>query len=145
MSTTVEIRRPTARSLPVYLVLLLVVGALGYGSRRYDYLLPLLIRKRTGDALWASAVFLALCLLWRRGSTLKLAVAALVISFAVEFSQLYHAPWIDALRRRRAGAILLGWAFYWRDLIAYAVGVVVAGAVDAVLMRVNIKDRSSRR
>jgi hypothetical protein len=50
-----------------------------------------------------------------RERTLPLALA---FSFAVEFSQLYHAPWIDALRGYRLGTLVLGDTVGWGDLAA---------------------------
>ena len=46
----------------------------------------------------------------------RLLLAALLLSFAVEFSQLYQADWIDALRANRFGALVLGRGFLWADL-----------------------------
>jgi hypothetical protein len=54
----------------------------------------------------------------------------LAICFAVELSQLYHAPALDALRETTAGHLVLGSGFDPRDLIAYAAGVCAAALVD---------------
>ena len=74
-----------------------------------------------------------------RASTLALAVVALLISFAVEFSQLYHAEWIDAIRRTTLGSIALGSTFFWRDLIAYTIGVGFAALMDYAIRRSSLK------
>jgi len=52
----------------------------------------------------------------------RLAATALVISFAVEVSQLYHAEWIDGIRETRLGALTLGSGFLWSDLVCYTLG-----------------------
>ncbi len=78
-----------------YLLLLLCVLAAGYASRRYAHLLPGLLRKRTGDALWASAVFVLLAVARPDWATWKRAGLAIGIAWCVEFSQRYHAAWID--------------------------------------------------
>jgi hypothetical protein len=54
---------------------------------------------------------------------LIVALLALTFSSAVEFSQLYNAPWIDALRATLPGRLVLGSTFNWPDLPAYALGV----------------------
>jgi len=126
-----------SRNVVVYAFLLLAVLTLGYGSRHFgkEYLtfLPPLVAKRVGDGLWASAVMTILCLLFRRKSTLRLATTATVIAFAIEFSQRYHAPWIDHIRSYTLGAIILGYSFYWWDLAAYVVGISLIVIIDLSL------------
>ena len=70
-----------------------------------------------------------------RRSTARLAGRALVIVFAVEFSQLYHAPWADAIRGTWLGGLVLGSGFLWSDLACYTIGVGVAAGVDVRLVR----------
>ena len=60
-------------------------------------------------------------------------------SLMIELSQLYHAPWIDAIRRTRLGGLVLGYGFLWSDLACYAVGV-VCGAFAELLIG-WLKDR----
>jgi hypothetical protein len=100
-----------------------LVCALGIGSRRYALVLPEVIAAYAGDTLWALAVFLGIGLLWPRASTGRVAGGALVVCLAVELSQLYHAPWIDAIRGTRLGGLILGFGFLWSDLVCYTAGV----------------------
>ena len=81
------------------------------------------LAENLGDALWAVLVYLLIAWTWRRQSGGRIAVATMAISVAVEFSQLYHAPWLDAMRRTTLGGLVLGWGFAWGDLIAYASGI----------------------
>jgi hypothetical protein len=111
-------------------LLLLVVVCAGLASRRYAAHLPLPIRKRTGDALWACAVFVMVGLLRPRWSTLKVTIVALAISYSVEFSQIYHRPWIDHIRSYALGKIILGTTFFWLDQVAYTVGIACMVPVD---------------
>ena len=91
--------------------------------------------KYGGDALWAILVFLGFGLVFRRTSSLRVALLAFGFSCAVEFGQLYHAPWIDSMRATRLGALVLGVAFNWPDLFAYAVGIVLGCLGETVLRR----------
>lgn len=79
-------------------------------------------------------VFWILALGWRRARTRGLAGGAIAIAFAVEYSQLYHAAWIDSIRRTRIGALVLGSGFLWSDLVCYAVGVGIAALLDAMIV-----------
>lgn len=104
-------------------VLLILTCALGLGSRRFGRFLPDLIATYAGDTLWALAAFLGIGLLLPRASTVFVAVLALAFSLAIEVSQLYHAPWIDTVRRTTPGGLVLGFDFAPSDLVCYAVGV----------------------
>lgn len=123
-------RRPTPsnRSRPVYAVLVLVIIALGLALRA-RFVQPV-VGKGVGDALWALMVFLGIGWLWPKLPTGRVAVWALLFAWLVEFSQLYHAPWIDAVRHTRCGGLVLGYGFLWTDLVCYAVGVAAGVASE---------------
>ena len=61
--------------------------------------------KYGGDALWALLIFLGFRCVQIRTSLLRVMLFSLALCFAVEFSQLYHAPWIDSIRNTRLGAL----------------------------------------
>ena len=60
---------------------------------------------------------------------------ALAICWAVEFSQLYHAPALDAMRLSTLGQLILGSGFDPRDLVAYAIGVLAALILESTVRR----------
>lgn len=78
-------------------------------------------------------------------AALLLAAIALGISFAVELSQLYHAPWINEIRATRLGALARGHGFLWSDLVCYAFGVTAAAAVDLVLLPLAEAQRKRKK
>jgi hypothetical protein len=98
------------------------------------YGLNAVLRDVLGDALWAAMMVWWVSAVAPRASLRVRAGTALAFSFAVEASQLYHAPSLDALRRTNAGHLLLGSGFDPRDLAAYTVGVLAAAALDRVLI-----------
>ena len=116
---------------------LVAVIALGFASRAYPDLFPTSLGKYPGDALWALAVFLGLAFVWPRSSSLRLAISALLIAYLGEFSQLYHAPWIDAIRASPLGHAAIGSGFSWIDMIAYSVGIALGVVIDAATMAVR--------
>ena len=121
------------RPRAVYALLVVSTVVLGLGSRRYGAALPDVLAAYAGDALWAAMVFWLAAIVRPRARTLHVAAAALAISFAVESTQLYRAPWIDAVRSNRLGALALGQGFLWTDLACYMVGVCVAALLDHAL------------
>jgi hypothetical protein len=111
-------------------VLLALAGGLGVGSRRFAGHLPYVLATFAGDTLWALALFLLLGLVLPRVTTAWVAAAAFGLSTLVELSQLYHAPWIDAIRQTTLGGLVLGFGFLWSDLVCYAVGVALGAALE---------------
>jgi len=111
---------------------LAVTIALGLASRRFGELLPGFIAAYAGDALWATAAYLAIGIARPSTSIARRAAAAFAFAVAIEASQLYHAPWIDGIRATRLGALVLGSGFLWSDIACYAVGV-AGGAAGEVL------------
>ena len=126
---------PLDRSRPLLLLAGVITAALGIASRQYASLLPELIARYAGDTLWALAAFIGCALLVPHGRRGRLALAALLLAYAVEISQLYHAAWLDALRNTRIGGLLLGHGFLWSDLLCYTVGVGLAVALEPLWTR----------
>lgn len=124
----------------IYLILLGLTIALGLLSRSSLFAVESPVQEYAGDALWALAVFWTLGIVFPRSSTSRYAIGALLISFAIETSQLYHAEWIDHLRGFRIGALLLGHTFIWADLACYTAGVWFGANIDHFLIR---KERQS--
>lgn len=127
--------RPTRRNPWVSMALIALAMPLGLGSRRFGRSLPAPVAAYAGDTLWAFVAFLGIGLLRPRASSCAVAIAALLFSAAVETSQLYHAPWIDAVRHTTLGALVLGQGFLWTDLVCYAAGVALGVLAEGALQR----------
>ncbi len=126
------------RNRLLYLTLIVSVVALGLASRHFSFL-PGFVHLYIGDALWALMVFLIFGFLFARKTTLQLAVYALCFSYAIEFSQLYQAPWIDAIRANRLGGLVLGFGFLWSDLVAYIAGISLGAAAEISTRRASLR------
>lgn len=85
--------------------------------------LPHVASKYGSDAIWALMGFVGFGFLLPRASTLVVALPALTSAWGVEFSQMYHAPWLNAVRTTIPGRRVLGNTFNWTDLPAYALGI----------------------
>jgi hypothetical protein len=113
-----------------YFALAIGTMALGLAVHRRGSVLSPAVRDVLGDALWAAMVAWLIAAaapsirLWRR------AAVAVAFCFAVEFSQLFHTPALDAIRGTTAGHLALGSGFDPRDFAAYTVGVLAAVLLD---------------
>ncbi len=95
--------------------------------------LPFPVTKYGGSALWALMVYLLVAAGMPRMRRSNLALIALALAWAVEFSRLVHLPDLDAFRLTLAGALLLGRVFSVRHLLIYAFSIGLAALVDAAV------------
>jgi len=120
----------TERSRPAYTLAAMLVVGIGLLWRSGHLPLSSFIAKYGGDALWALLVFCGFGLVFRRISTVRLFLISIGLAWAIEFSQLYHAHWIDSIRSIRIGHLILGSTFNSPDLLAYVIGVALGAAVE---------------
>ena len=118
------------RNRLAYLIAIVVVMFLGIASRAGDGFLPGIFGNYPGDVLWAAMGFFVWGALAPRSSTLTIALLTYAVGVAVEFLKLWKAPWLDDFRQTSLGQLMLGNVFAWTNLVAYAVGVALAAAVD---------------
>jgi len=121
-----------------YLCCAVICVPIGLASREYAYLLPIFMALYAGDALWAMLVYFLVRSFVT--DTILSMLFATMFSFGIEFLQLYHAPWIEALRKTTPGALILGCGFLWSDLLCYLAGIVLAFLIDVLLKRKAQRD-----
>jgi hypothetical protein len=93
------------------LALMIGVVVVGLPMRLVPELMPDLMVQYGGDALWALLIYLILVLVLPLWSGRKIAVLALAITWSIEFSQLYQADWVNAIRSVKLGGLILGYTF----------------------------------
>ena len=123
------------RNRSLYLILLVITIVTGLASRHFSTYLPHWVQLYLGDALWALMSFLLFGFFLHKKNTLWVAIAALTFSYCIEISQLYHAPWIDALRANPLGGLILGFGFLWSDVVCYTIGVGVGYMMEKVFIK----------
>jgi hypothetical protein len=119
----------------LYVTAIIVLIILGLASRRYSQYLPQFVADYAGDTLWALTAFFGVRAVFPRWKILTAALAALLFSFSIEISQLYHSPWTDDLRRTLIGGLVLGYGFLWTDLFCYSVGVGAGAVMDFLVFK----------
>lgn len=116
----------------------LVTMLAGLGSRKFRGALPTSVAPYAGDTLWALMLFLLVSAMLARSAIAIRAAISLGLAFAVEFSQLYHAPWIDSIRQTTLGGLVLGSGFLGSDLICYSVGIAIGAGLEWVIRRFSL-------
>lgn len=121
------------RSIFLYSGLAIITMLLGLLSRSSFIELPEILALYAGDTLWAMMVFWLLCCVQRGMRTAGIALLALGFAFAIEFSQLYQAQWLNDIRHTRLGALVLGFGFKGSDLVCYTFGILLAAGLDKLI------------
>ena len=121
-----------------YWGLCFLVIVLGLASRTFRDVLPVWVGAYAGDVLWGLMVFLLTGALFSQISIKCNLLISLGFSFAIEFSQLYHAPWLDSLRNTKLGSLILGFGFLWSDLLCYLLGISIGVLLEIILSNKKI-------
>lgn len=126
------------RNRLLYLILTIIVIILGLLSRKIENL-PEIISLYSGDILWALMIFLIIAFIFNKKSTIFTITWAMIFSYSIEISQLYHEPWIDAIRNTTLGSLILGFGFLWSDLVCYTIGILIGMVIDIIINKTNIR------
>ena len=126
MSTTVVQRRVRYLVLAIGTIVTGLIVHLGGG------ILPPALRDGLGDALWAMMIVWLVSVVATRVPLRTRGLLAFAICVAVELSQLYQTPFLNAVRNTLPGRLVLGRGYDPHDFLAYAAGAVVAVIVARV-------------
>jgi hypothetical protein len=113
-----------------YLFLIVIIIIFGLLSRHLKGI-PLFI----GDILWATMVYFIVRFLFKHRTIKWITIASLLFCYAIEFSQLYQAPWINNIRHTVIGGLILGEVFMWGDMLSYTVGVGIGILIEKFLVK----------
>ncbi len=106
----------------------------GLSSRSSLIVLPEFLNVYAGDTLWALMVFWLFRTLHPSAPLLRSFAIAICFSFSIEFSQFYHAPWIDSIRTTQFGGLVLGFGFKLSDLFCYFIGIGIGFILNKLLI-----------
>jgi len=79
-------------------------------------------------------VFFGLGAIFRTASCALLSIGALSFSFGIEALKLCNAPWLTNVRHTTLGHLVFGSVFSWKNLVAYAIGVIVGTMIEVFFM-----------
>lgn len=122
-----------ARRLGIALAIIICGVSLRLGG--YEIGLPYFLVKYGGSTPWGAMVFFLIAMFLPRRPLGRVALMALVTAALIEFSRFYHTTWLDEFRLTLAGALLLGRIFSWWNILAYGLGIALAGLFEALRLR----------
>src|SRR5688572_20034233 len=93
------------------LILMALTLVIGISSRKFGNEIPNALSAYAPDAIWALMVFWTAGFLFTTKPTWWIALFALLFSYTIELTQLYHAPLIDSIRANPVGGLMLGYNF----------------------------------
>ncbi len=108
---------------------------LGLASRKFGAILPPFLAEYAGDTLWALTALAAISVAFPTTPLCKRAALSLAFAYAIELSQLYHAPWLESLRHMPLGGLVLGFGFLWSDLVCYTVGIAFGSFLEFLVFQ----------
>jgi len=112
----------------IYLLCALFLIPIGLATRIYG---TEFMKLYVGDALWAMMIYFGFGMLFPSKQS-SVFWYAFTFCYLIEISQLYHAEWIDAIRKNRLGGLILGFGFLWSDLVSYLIGILGGYYLDKV-------------
>lgn len=133
--TGARVQKPTRRNRLTYALLAVLTILIGLASRHFSALLPARMAKNAGDVLYAVMVYWLLGLCFPRLPPARTALAAGLFCLAIEFLKFSNASWLVAARHNRFGALVFGSGFHVSNLVCYVIGVLVALALETILIR----------
>jgi hypothetical protein len=110
--------------------ILVLVVPLGFATKLYSGPGAGWARSHGGGILYEVFWILLVLFVWPRLSPVRVAGGVLVATSALEILQLFHPPFLEAVRATFLGHALIGSTFAWWDFPHYVVGC-VAGALLA--------------
>ena len=125
----------TKRRTSTYLLIMVVIMALGLPARTIQDQLPSWYVQYFGDYLWAMLLFFGFALILQNMSTFKVAIATLLFTYGIEISELFHPQWLDYLRSIKLFALILGFTFLWSDIVAYTLGISTGALIEWFLFQ----------
>jgi len=123
------------RNRVIYSLITIGIIVLGIWSKKAHTFIPTFFNDYIGDSLWAAMIFFGFGFAFDTMKTGKVALGSILFCYIIEFSQIYHANWIDNIRNTTLGRLVLGYTFSWTDLIAYAFGIGIAIILEMLLKK----------
>lgn len=123
----------------VTLASMLCIIPLGMATKLYDGPCSAWMRASLGGLFYELFWCLFTALWTRRIHPARIAAGVFAITCALEFLQLWHPPFLEAVRANTLGRAMIGDVFDWGDFPYYAIGSTAGWAWLEAIRRRSIK------
>ncbi len=111
------------------LTAIVIITPLGFLTKLYTGPASEWVNNSLGGVLYVIFWSLLASLLFAKVRVWKIAGIVLLVTCALEFLQLWHPPFLEAIRSTFIGVTLIGNSFSWLDLAHYVVGFILSIAL----------------
>ena len=106
----------------VLLVSMIIIVPFGYIVRFSQGLNPAWLHDVLGSIAYEIFWILLIAFMLPKVSPLRIAIGVCIATCAIEFLQLWKAPFLEAARKTLPGRLVLGNTFIWADFPVYFIG-----------------------
>mgnify|MGYP001800731937 FL=1 len=106
----------------VLLVSMIIIVPFGYIVRFSQGLNPAWLHDVLGSIAYEIFWILLFAFMLPKVSPLRIAIGVCIATCAIEFLQLWKAPFLEAARKSLPGRLVLGNTFIWADFPVYFIG-----------------------
>mgnify|MGYP001792987739 FL=1 len=106
----------------VLLVSMIIIVPFGYIVRFSQGLNPAWLHDVLGSIAYEIFWILLFAFMLHKVSPLRIAIGVCIATCAIEFLQLWKAPFLEAARKTLPGRLVLGNTFIWADFPVYFIG-----------------------
>ena len=126
------------------LIAIALIVPLGFYTKFYSGPAAGWVNHSLGGVLYVIFWSLLFSLILPRAKAWKIVKGVFTVTCLLEFLQLWHPAFLEAVRDTFIGVTLIGNSFSWLDLIHYAAGSLLAWGLLALLLRTE-SSRTKRR
>lgn len=121
----------------IFLVLSCLIVPAGIGTKYYHGPLAEWVHDSLGGVLYVLLFSMIVALLFSRKRPFAIAGLVFMATAAIEFLQLWHPAFLQFIRAGFLGRMILGTTFVATDLIYYAIGALISGAVIHIIRHLS--------
>ena len=108
------------------LISLLLVTPIGFYSKFYKGSFEFWVNNSLCDVFYEIFWCLIVFLFFQKIKTKMIALLIFLVTCLIEFSQLWHPPFLELIRVTFIGRTILGTSFVWADFLYYLIGCFLA-------------------
>ena len=114
--------RPRSNSHPHTIIILIVITAIGFYTKFYTGPGESWVNNSLGGVFYEIFWCMLIFLFFQNTKPFLISISVLIVTFSLEFLQLWHPRFLETLRSNFIGRTILGNSFNWSDFIYYIIG-----------------------